>query len=135
MRSQGEASALVILDNFEQVMSAADDVADLLRLCPRLRVIVTSRESLRVRGEQLIEVAPLSFPDGPHDRPSAADLAPFEAVRLFVERASEARSDFTLTDENAPVVAGICARLLQPITRQVPSAAHRVLAIARADPE
>ena len=98
----GDRDLLLVLDNFEQVMSAADDVADLLRLCPRLRVIVTSRESLRVRGEQLIEVAPLSFPDGRHDRPSAADLANFEAVRLFVERASEARSDFSLTDENAP---------------------------------
>ncbi len=101
---------LVVLDNFEQVMAAADDVAELLRLCPHLRVIVTSRESLRVRGEQLIEVTPLSFPDGPH-HPSAADLARFEAVRLFVERASEARSDFSLTDDNAALVADVCARL------------------------
>ena len=92
-------------------MPAADDVAELLRLCPRLRVIVTSRESLRVRGEQLVDVAPLSFPDDRRDRQSAADLSTFEAVQLFLERASEARPDFSLTDDNAPVVADICAHL------------------------
>jgi class 3 adenylate cyclase len=58
----GERDLLVVLDNFEQVMAAADDVADLLRLCPHLRVIVTSRESLRGRGAQLIAGAPRSFP-------------------------------------------------------------------------
>ena len=100
-----------MLDNFEQVMPAADDVAELLRLCPRLRVIVTSRESLRVRGEQLVPVAPLSFPDDLRDRQSAADLSTFEAVQLFLERASESRPDFSLTDDNAPVVADICAHL------------------------
>src|SRR5262249_12732710 len=98
-------------DNFEQVMSAADDVADLLRACPRLRLIVTSRESLHVRGEQLIDVAPLAFPDPSRQRVTAAELARYEAVNLFVERASEAAPDFTLTDENAPTIAAICARL------------------------
>jgi predicted ATPase/class 3 adenylate cyclase len=106
----GDAALLVVLDNFEQVMAAADDVAELLRLCPHLRVIVTSRESLRVRGEQLIEVAPLPCPDNA-SRPTAADLGRYEAIRLFVERASAARDDFTLTDENAPVIVDICNRL------------------------
>ncbi len=87
---------LLVLDNFEQVMEAADEVAELLRRCPELKVLVTSREGLRVRGEQLFPVAP---------------LARHEAVRLFVERARQARPDFQLTDDNAAGVAEICTRL------------------------
>jgi predicted ATPase/class 3 adenylate cyclase len=107
----GQRDLLLVLDNFEQVMSAADDVADLLRACPRLRLIVTSRESLHVRGEQLIDVAPLAFPDPSREQVTAAELARYEAVNLFVERASEAAPDFTLTDDNASTIAAICARL------------------------
>ena len=102
---------LLILDNFEQVMSAADDVAELLRLCPELKVLVTSRETLRVRGEQLFPVAALSLPENGLDGATAEELSRFEAVRLFVERAQEARPDFELTDANARAVADICARL------------------------
>lgn len=102
---------LLVLDNFEQVMAAADQVAGLLKLCPRLRLIVTSREALRIRGEQLLPVAPLSLPDRASGTLTAAEAATSEAVRLFVERATEARPEFRLTDANAPVVAEICARL------------------------
>ena len=87
---------LLLLDNFEQVMAAADGVADLLQECSELKVLLTSREALRVRGEHLLAVPP---------------LADDEAVRLFVERAREARPGFALTDENAAAVAEICARL------------------------
>jgi predicted ATPase len=110
----GQRNLLLVLDNFEQAMAAADEVADLLRACPHLRVIVTSRESLRVRGEQLIEVAPLSFPEpsgAAHDGRTADELAAYEAVHLFLERATEARPDFVLTDANAPTVAAVCSRL------------------------
>jgi len=87
---------LLLLDNFEQVIEAADDVAALLRRSPRLTVLATSREALRVRGEQVFPVSPLER--------SAA-------VRLFLERAQQARPDFVLTDENAEAVAEIGAGL------------------------
>ena len=87
---------LLLLDNFEQVMDAVDRVADLLQQCSQLKILVTSREALSVRGEHLLAVPPLSVPDG---------------VQLFVERAREARPGFALTDDNAAAVEEICARL------------------------
>jgi predicted ATPase/class 3 adenylate cyclase len=102
---------LLVLDNLEQVMQAADDVAELLKQCPQLTVLVTSREALRVRGEQLIPVSPLSLPNVAGAAATADQISPYPAVRLFVERAQEARPSFVLTDENAVVVAEICARL------------------------
>jgi predicted ATPase/class 3 adenylate cyclase len=102
---------LLLLDNFEQVMDAAEGVADLLQRCPRLEVLVTSREALRVRGEHLFPVPPLSLPPPSVTQMSAESVAKCEAVRLFVERAQEARPSFTLRDENAAAVAEICARL------------------------
>lgn len=107
----GSRHILLILDNFEQVMPAADDVAELLSLCPELKVLVTSRESLRVRGEQLFPVASLSLPEVGLERATVEEISRFEAVRLFIERAQEARPDFQLTDANAVTVADVCARL------------------------
>ncbi len=102
---------LLVLDNFEQVMSAADDLATLLGQCPHLKVLVTSREALRIRGEQLFTVAPLSLPAVGADGISADEASTFEAVRLFIERAREAEPRFELTDANAGAVARICAQL------------------------
>jgi predicted ATPase/class 3 adenylate cyclase len=106
-----DRSLLVLLDNFEQVMTAAEDVAELLRRCPHLAVVVTSREALRVRGERLFPVAPLSVPDGDLGRVTAKEAAQHAAVRLFVARAWEVRPGFLLTDDDAPAVAEICSRL------------------------
>ena len=78
---------LLVLDNFEQVMAAADDAAELVRQCPRLALLVTSREALRVRGEQLLPVPPLSLPTG------SAGAMGSSAVTLFVERGREARPE------------------------------------------
>jgi predicted ATPase/class 3 adenylate cyclase len=102
---------LLLLDNFEQVMPAADDVAALLSECPDLKVLVTSREALRVRGEQLFPVAPLSLPDSSLAGTTAHEASQYDAVRLFVQRAQQARPSFQLTDDNAAAVAEICARL------------------------
>jgi predicted ATPase len=102
---------LLLLDNFEQVMDAAEGVADLLQHCHRLKVLVTSREALRIRGERLFPVPSLSLPDGSVVQISADVVAGYEAVRLFVERAREARPSFVLTDGNAAAVVEICARL------------------------
>ncbi|HEY6608124.1 MAG TPA: adenylate/guanylate cyclase domain-containing protein [Candidatus Limnocylindria bacterium] len=102
---------LLLLDNFEQVMTAADDVAQLVKLCPMLKALVTSREALRVRGEQLYPVASLSVPTNGQTRATADELSRYEAIRLFVERAQEARPSFELTDDNASAIVEICARL------------------------
>jgi predicted ATPase/class 3 adenylate cyclase len=102
---------LLLLDNFEQVMKAADGVADLLHLCSQIKVLVTSREALRVRGEHLFPVPPLSLPDAVSADASAETVGEYEAVRLFVERAREASPSFELTDDDASAVVEICARL------------------------
>jgi predicted ATPase/DNA-binding CsgD family transcriptional regulator len=101
---------LLVLDNFEQVLDAGSTVAGLLAACPELKVLVTSRAVLHLYGEHDFAVPPLSLPES--SRPEPADaLARYDAVRLFVDRAQAARSDFQLTDANAPAVAEICRRL------------------------
>jgi predicted ATPase/class 3 adenylate cyclase len=102
---------LLVLDNFEQVMAAAPTALELLSGCPRLKLLVTSREALHVRGEQLYAVPPLSLPQAAGERPNAADLVGYEAVQLFVERAQAVKPDFRLTDQNSATVADICLRL------------------------
>ncbi|HEY3522758.1 MAG TPA: AAA family ATPase, partial [Candidatus Limnocylindrales bacterium] len=103
-------SLLLILDNFEQLIGAATEVAQLVAACPRLTVLVTSREPLRIRGEHTLPVAPLSLPEQDAS-PTAADVVRSDAVALFLERAREVRPDLGLSDETAPLVADICARL------------------------
>jgi predicted ATPase len=103
-------SILLVLDNFEQILPAAPVVADLLATSPGLRVLVTSREPLRLRGEREYAVPPLTLPDAPH-RAAPETLSQYAAVALFLERAVAIRSDFTVTRENAPAVAEICTRL------------------------
>jgi predicted ATPase/class 3 adenylate cyclase len=102
---------LLILDNFEQVTQAAPTVAQLLRDCPLLKVLVTSREALHLRGEHLFAVPPLSLPSDAPQPACAEQLAAYEAIQLFVERARAVKPDFLLTDENSAAVAEICRRL------------------------
>jgi predicted ATPase/class 3 adenylate cyclase len=106
-----EKRMLLLLDNFEQVMDAAGAVADLLQRCAELKVVVTSREALRVRGEHLLAVPPLSVPTVAGGQVPVEAVATSEAARLFLERAREAQPSFVLTDENAVAVAEISARL------------------------
>jgi predicted ATPase/class 3 adenylate cyclase len=106
-----EQRVLLLLDNFEQVSAAAPTVARLVHDCPRLKLLVTSREALHVGGEHLFAVPPLSLPSVAGRRPSAEQLARYEAIQLFVARAQAVRPDFRLTDENAAAVAEICLRL------------------------
>jgi predicted ATPase/transcriptional regulator with XRE-family HTH domain len=101
---------LLVLDNFEQVADAAAGVAALLTTAPGLTVLVTSRVALRVQGAHEFPVPPLALPTAAAT-PVVETVAASEAVRLFVERAREARPDFTLTTENASAVAAICRRL------------------------
>jgi predicted ATPase/DNA-binding XRE family transcriptional regulator len=103
-------SAFLVLDNFEQVLSAAPLVADLLTSVASLRVMVTSRAPLHVRGEREYAVGPLALEAGP-EAMSPADLARAPAVRLFVERVRNVEPDFRLTSANGPTVTAICRRL------------------------
>lgn len=102
--------ALLIFDNFEQVAEAAFLVAELLASCPNLKVLVTSRMPLELRGEFEFLVLPLPVPsdEGPDD---VDVIATSPAVELFVERARAVRPDFSLEGENASAVAEICRRL------------------------
>jgi len=109
----GDRSLLLLLDNFEQVMAAAQDVAELLASCPGLSLLVTSREALRIGGEQEYAVPPMAAP---------------ESVELFLARARSVRPDF------APdaAVAGICQRLDHlPLALELAAARVKVLSPAQ----
>jgi predicted ATPase/class 3 adenylate cyclase len=101
--------ALLVLDNFEQVVAGAPVVARILEAAPRVTVIVSSRAPLRIAGEQEFPVPPLRVP--PAGATDPAEIGASEAVRLFVERARGVRPDFSLTADNAPHVAAIVRRL------------------------
>jgi predicted ATPase/DNA-binding XRE family transcriptional regulator len=101
---------LLVVDNFEQVLDAAPLIADLLAAVSPLRVLVTSRAPLRVRGEREYPVGPLALEAG-SETMAPADLARGPAVRLFVERVRDVQPDFRLTSANGPTVAAICRRL------------------------
>jgi predicted ATPase/DNA-binding XRE family transcriptional regulator len=105
-----EKQLLLVLDNFEQVLEAASQVADLLGACPRSKALVTSRAVLHLSGERAFPVPPLTLPD-PERGQSVERVAASEAVRLFVDRAQSVSPNFALAEANAPTVAAICRRL------------------------
>lgn len=120
-------SALLILDNCEHLLAPCGELADaLLRACPDLRVIATSREPLGVTGETTYRVPSLAVPPARGDPSAPADR--YEAVELFVERARAARPGFALSPQTAPVVAEICRRLDGiPLAIELAAARVRVL--------
>ncbi len=105
-----ELYLLLLLDNFEQVMAAAPQLANLLAFCPALNVLVTSREALHLSGEYEFPVPTLAVPDLKR-LPTNDHLAQVAAVSLFVDRAQAIQPGFALTPANARAVAEICARL------------------------
>jgi predicted ATPase/DNA-binding CsgD family transcriptional regulator/Tfp pilus assembly protein PilF len=118
---------LLVLDTCEhQVSDCATLVQLLLARCPWLRIIATSREPLRVRGETIWRVQPLELPP---DDAVGDELADHEAIRLFAVRAAEARPGFTLTRENTPSVARLC-RTLDGIPLGLELSAARVRALS-----
>jgi predicted ATPase len=98
---------LLVLDNFEQVVPAASTLLELLNAAPHLRILVTSQVALRLRGEKEFQVPTLKLPDAKR-LPTVDQLMKYEAIRLFVARAGDAKPDFELTEENAPAVVDIC---------------------------
>ena len=105
-----DQATLLVVDNFEHVLDAASLIADLLTSVRGLRVLVTSRASLRVRGEREYAVGPLELVAGSEAMP-AADLARVPAVRLFLERVRDVQPHFRLTAANGPIITEICRRL------------------------
>ena len=121
-----DKQVLLLLDSFERVAAAGPLVADLLAAAPGLRVLITSRALLRVRGEREYPVAPLPVPDDEDDATST--LPQSAAVRLFIERAQAANPAFTVTPENLEAIEQICRRLEGlPLAIELAAARTRLL--------
>jgi len=102
---------LIIIDNCEHVIEESVKAIDfLLKECPRLKIIATSREALGVPGEQIWNISTLSIPD-PQRLSIIELLMEYEGIRLFVDRAKSVNKDFALTEKNASFVAQICTSL------------------------
>src|SRR5207244_8578614 len=95
-----EKQLVLLLDNFEQVVSAAPRLSDLLARCSHLKLLVTSREVLHISAEHEFAVPPLSLPDLKH-LPDLVTLSQYEAVALFIARAQALQSDFQVSNANA----------------------------------
>ena len=106
----GNEERLVVLDNFEHLLAAAPDVGQVLAACPRLRVLATSRERLRLSAEQEFPVPPLAMP-APTDVADLSCLAANPSVALLLDRARRTSPGFDLTSANAPLLASACVRL------------------------
>ena len=121
---------LLILDNCEHLVQACAQFADaILRTCPHARVLATSRETLGIAGEISWPVSSMQTPDASHHI-AATQAAGFDAVRLFSERARAVRSDFHVTDENAPAVVQICQRLDGiPLALELAAARVKILSV------
>jgi predicted ATPase len=120
----------LVMDNFEQVTSAAPQVAEMLAAAPHLKILVTSRTLLHLSLEREFAVPPLALPEDAAAL-SAEEVAKYEAVKLFVERAQSAKANFVLTAENSRAVAEICARLDGlPLAIELAAARARILSPA-----
>jgi predicted ATPase/class 3 adenylate cyclase len=126
---------LLIFDNCEHVVAACARLAEtLLRACPHLRILASSREPLGIAGETAWPLPPLSLPDHWRELAEGPDalerLTQYEAVRLFIDRATIVRPAFQLTNENVPTVARICWRLDGiPLAIELAAARVRVLTL------
>ncbi len=135
LSSLRDREILLIFDNCEHLLAATSSLAaELLRTCPRLKILATSRHSLGVAGEQTFPVPPLGMLDvriheltGPN---VAEQLSQFDAVKLFIERATSVRPDFRVTNANAPALAEVCSRLDGiPLAIELAAARVRVLSL------
>jgi predicted ATPase len=104
---------LLILDNCEHLLEACSHLADaLLHACPNLHMLASSREALGIEGEISFRIPPLAFPKADESlEKSLENLAHYEAIRLFVERARAVLPDYQITAENSPAIAQVCQRL------------------------
>ena len=124
-----ERTALLVLDNCEQLLAEVSDLVQGLRAaCPNVRFLLTSRRPLRLSGEDVLVVPPLGLPDD-ETVATPETIAHHEAVNLFLDRAVSARSDFRLTADNAPVVSALC-RDLDGLPLAIELAAARIRALS-----
>jgi predicted ATPase len=122
----GNRDVLLVLDNLEQVLDAAGDVAALVARCPKLRVIVTSRAPLKVGAETEFSLPPLALPAADTSALDALGRCP--SVALFVQRAAKVKTGFALTAANAAPIAEICRRLDGlPLALELAAARVRIL--------
>ena len=106
-----DKNLLLLLDNCEHLLDATAKATDtLLRQCPGVRILASSREALGIAGEQSYRVPSLSLPD-PKTAQTPESIAQFEAVQLFIDRAVLARADFRVTAQNAATLTSVCSRL------------------------
>lgn len=105
-----DRQVLLVLDNFEHLLATSAQVADLLSMCPGLKILVTSRQALHLRVERQFPVPPLALPDRARTQPPD-QLMRYEAIRLFIERAQAANPDFAISDRNATAIGEICYHL------------------------
>jgi predicted ATPase/DNA-binding CsgD family transcriptional regulator len=126
----GSKKLLLVLDNCEHLIEACAELAEsLLRFCPGLCVLATSREALGITGEVAWPVPSLSLPDL-RRLPDIGSLPEYESARLFVERAVAVRPDFVLTEQNASAVAQVCYRLDGiPLAIELAAARTKVLSV------
>jgi predicted ATPase/DNA-binding SARP family transcriptional activator len=125
-----ERQALLVLDNCEHLVAACASLADtLLRSCPDLRILATSRQPLGIMGEAVWPVPPLSLPP-PGGPPEGEDLTQYESVCLFVDRATQSLPDFRLTPREASAVVQVCRRLDGlPLALELAAARVRALSV------
>jgi len=122
----GNSHVLLILDNLEQVLDAAGDIADLVSRCPDLQVIATSRAPLKIGAESELPLPPLELP--PADATAPEDLARYPAVELFVQRAQKVKASFAVEAENSAAIVAICRRLDGlPLALELAAARIRIL--------
>ena len=119
-----DKKALLVLDNLEQVISAAKEIAHLAANCPNLKILCTSRTPLKIKAEQEYALHPLPLPEKIDSTP----LIKYPAIELFVSRAQKVNMDFELTEENAEAVLGICRRMNGlPLALELAAARIRIL--------
>jgi predicted ATPase/class 3 adenylate cyclase len=123
----GDRPTLLLLDNFEQIVAVAPDVATLIERCPTLRIVVTSRTPLRLAAEHEFSLGPLALPSE-SEGVSPESVAASPAVALFVQRARSARGSFDVTADNAGAISAICRKLDGlPLALELAAARSRLL--------
>jgi predicted ATPase/DNA-binding SARP family transcriptional activator/Tfp pilus assembly protein PilF len=123
-----DRSALILLDNFDQVLDAAPLLHELVRRAPRLKLLVTARERLQLQEEWVVDIAGLAVPPSAE----APDAIAYSAIQLFAQRARQVRADFVLSDENLADVVAIC-RLVEGMPLAIELAAAWLRALTPAE--